>query len=58
MLIDESEERLHSARQCLEKYVFSVIGDIGFKAVECPVEDELLTRRMKTLTFIPPQVIL
>lgn len=55
-LLGESEERLHSARQCLEKYVFTVIGNIAFKIVECPVEDEILTRRMRTLSFITAEV--
>ena len=56
MSTDEPEERMRSARNCLEKYIMNKIADVAFKAVEVPEEDEALLRKMKCLSFVPASV--
>jgi hypothetical protein len=54
----ESEERIMSARDCLERYVMNRIAAFAFKSVESKEEDDELLRRMQLLSFIGPEVSL
>lgn len=54
---NESQESLISARDCLEQYVMQRIGDMAFRFVETPEDDEHLLRRMKLLSFLTPEVL-
>lgn len=50
--IDENEERIICARDCLEQYVLGRIGEYAFQTVLNDDEDRKLQQRMKTLSFI------
>ena len=51
----ESEERINSAVDCLERYVMTRIAELAFRETSEPVEDETLTRRMQLLQFLKPE---
>ena len=53
----ESEERLLSAGDCLEKYVMSRIAALAFHSTEVTKEDEQLSRRMQLLRFLRPEAL-
>ena len=64
---DEEEERILCARDGLEQYVMCRLGDLAFRAVaelsqeqfegECAQQvDKRLSRRMKLLSFLTPEV--
>lgn len=53
---DLSDERLICARDGIEQYVMSRIGEHAFKSVLDTEGDELLLRRMKLLSFVKPEV--
>jgi hypothetical protein len=44
------------SRDHLERFVMSRIADCAFATVEVPEDDALLTRRMKLLSFLEPEV--
>lgn len=54
---DDNEEQLMCSRDHLERFVMSRIADFAFAAVEIPEEDALLSRRMKVLSFLEPEVL-
>ena len=45
-----------SMRDCLERYVMTKLSAVAFKFVENKEEDEILSKRMKLLSFITPEV--
>ena len=51
----ESEERINSAVDCLERYVMTRIAELAFRDTSEPVEDETLARRMQLLQFLKPE---
>lgn len=53
---EEPDERLYSARDRLEQYVFSRIGNFAFNLVHIEEADDSLLRRMQILAFIQPEV--
>jgi len=54
---DESEDRILSARDCLERHVMTRIAEYAFKSVDRSAEDEALSRRMRLLEFLRPEVL-
>lgn len=53
---DLTDERLICARDGIEQYVMTRIGEYAFKSVLDSEGDELLLRRMKLLSFVKPEV--
>ena len=51
---NDTEEKLASSIQCLEKYIMSRIGDVAFKVTAEHADDEALARRMQLLQFLTP----
>lgn len=57
-MIDDSEEKIHSSRDCLERYVMNHIGKLAYSTVMDEEKDKLILRRMKLLSFVTPDVSL
>jgi hypothetical protein len=55
---DLTDERMICARDGIEQYVMTRIGEYAFKSVLDTEGDELLMRRMKLLSFVKPEVSL
>ncbi len=51
-----SEDFFVSMRDGLERYVMNRISKVAFGFVEDPKEDAALSRRMKCLSFVTPEV--
>lgn len=54
--IDASEEKLMSARDCLEKYVMTRVFASAWSGVRQESRDSHLSRRIKALRFLRPEV--
>ena len=52
----ENDERMTCARDGVEQYVMTRIAEYAFKSVVDKEGDELLSRRMKLLSFVRPEV--
>lgn len=53
----ETEERVMSARDNLERYIMNRIAEVAFNTVQVPDQDNLLATRMKLLSFIGPEAL-
>jgi len=51
---NESEDRINSALDCLEKYVMTRIAELAFRHTSESKQDENLSRRMQLLSFLQP----
>ncbi len=54
---NETEERVMSARDNLERYIMNRIAEVAFNTVQVPDQDNLLATRMKLLSFIGPEAL-
>ena len=55
-LQDETDERLICARDGIEQYIMQRIAEFAFKSTVDAEGDELLSKRMKLLSFLKPEV--
>ena len=53
---DETDERLICARDVIEQYIMQRIAEFAFKSTVDTEGDELLSKRMKLLSFLKPEV--
>ena len=53
----ETEERVMSARDNLERYIMNRIAEVAFNTVQVSDQDNLLATRMKLLSFIGPEAL-
>ena len=53
---DETDERLICARDGIEQYIMQRIAEFAFKSTVDAEGDELLSKRMKLLSFLKPEV--
>lgn len=53
----ENEDRIMSARDCLERYVMNRIAEVAFKNVEKFEDDNIIAKRMQLLSFIGPDAL-
>jgi hypothetical protein len=53
----ENEDRIMSARDCLERYVMNRIAEVAFKSVENIEDDNTVSKRMQLLSFIGPDAL-
>lgn len=51
----ESEEKIMSSRDCLERYVMNRIANVAFKSVQVPEADRIISERMRLLSFLTPE---
>eukprot|EP01032_Pedospumella_encystans_P011082 gene11082-12915_t len=54
---DETDERLICARDGIEQYIMQRIAEFAFKSTVDAEGDELLSKRMKLLSFLKPEAL-
>jgi hypothetical protein len=57
IFLDENEERLLSARDCLEQYIMTRLAEHAFRSTETSEEDDRLAKRMRLLSFLTPEAL-